>query len=147
MTIMVSILAVVIVCTLFYCVYCWRWRKRNGELSFSSSNMTRLLHCQFATRIACTYSCTGCCHARIILVMTRASHDMVLAAVRRAQIESLRPLSNSDLPLMDLSSIHEATNSFSKENKLGEGGFGPVYRVTKLNGQHMQSISNTFVLQ
>ena len=72
---------------------------------------------------------------------------MVLAAVRRAQIESLRPLSNSDLPLMDLSSIHEATNSFSKENKLGEGGFGPVYRVTKLNEQHMQSISNPFVLQ
>ncbi|CAL5054745.1 unnamed protein product [Urochloa decumbens] len=78
MTIMVSILVVVIFCTLFYCIYCWRWRKRN--------------------------------------------------AVRRAQIERLRPLSNSDLPIMDLSSIHEATNSFSKENKLGEGGFGPVYR-------------------
>ena len=75
---MVSILAMVIACTLFYCVYCWRWRKRNGELSFSLSNMTRLLHCQFATRIAFTYSCTGCCHARLILVMTRASHDMVL---------------------------------------------------------------------
>ncbi|KAF0934933.1 hypothetical protein E2562_028924 [Oryza meyeriana var. granulata] len=78
MPIMVSILVVVIICTLFYCVYCWRWRKRN--------------------------------------------------AVRRAQIESLRPLSNSDLPLMDLSSIYDATNHFSKENKLGEGGFGPVYR-------------------
>jgi serine/threonine protein kinase len=51
------------------------------------------------------------------------------AAVRRAQIESLRPLSNSDLPLMDLSSMYDATNQFSKENKLGEGGFGPVYRV------------------
>jgi type VI protein secretion system component VasK len=79
MPIMVSILVVVIICTLFYCVYCWRWRKRN--------------------------------------------------AVRRAQIESLRPLSNSDLPLMDLSSMYDATNQFSKENKLGEGGFGPVYRV------------------
>lgn len=75
---MVSILVVVIICTLFYCVYCWRWRKRN--------------------------------------------------AVRRAQIQNMRPMSSSDLPLMDLSSINAATNSFSKENKLGEGGFGPVYR-------------------
>ncbi|KAL6911357.1 hypothetical protein ACP4OV_000162 [Aristida adscensionis] len=49
-------------------------------------------------------------------------------AIRRAQIERLRPLSNSDLPLMDLPSIHVATGNFSKENKLGEGGFGPVYR-------------------
>jgi hypothetical protein len=57
---------------------------------------------------------------------------VALAAVRRAQLEKLRPLSNSDLPLMDLSSIHTATNSFSKENKLGEGGFGPVYRVINI---------------
>ncbi|KAL6635000.1 hypothetical protein ACP70R_027671 [Stipagrostis hirtigluma subsp. patula] len=78
MVIMVSILVVVIICTLLYCVYCWRWRKRN--------------------------------------------------AIRRAQIESLTSMSNSDLPLLDLSSIHTATNNFSKENKLGEGGFGPVYR-------------------
>ncbi|XBH63974.1 hypothetical protein VPH35_117838 [Triticum aestivum] len=78
MPIMVSILVVVIICTLFYCVYCWRWRKRN--------------------------------------------------AVKRAHLERLRPLSNSDLPVMDLSTIAAATNGFSKENKLGEGGFGPVYR-------------------
>ncbi|XP_006664960.2 cysteine-rich receptor-like protein kinase 10 [Oryza brachyantha] len=78
MRIMVSVLVVVIFCTLLYCVYCWRWRKRN--------------------------------------------------AVRRAQMERLRPMSSSDLPLMDLASIHAATDSFSKANKLGEGGFGPVYR-------------------
>lgn len=46
-------------------------------------------------------------------------------------MERLRPMSSSDLPLMDLASIHAATDSFSKANKLGEGGFGPVYRVTK----------------
>ena len=29
----------------------------------------------------------------------------------------------------DLSTILSATNNFSDENKLGEGGFGPVYKV------------------
>jgi hypothetical protein len=32
MRIMVGVLVSVIFCTLLYCVYCWRWRKRNGEL-------------------------------------------------------------------------------------------------------------------
>ncbi|KAJ0982947.1 hypothetical protein J5N97_011202 [Dioscorea zingiberensis] len=32
-----------------------------------------------------------------------------------------------ELPLFDLSLIHEATNNFAPENKLGQGGFGPVY--------------------
>lgn len=76
------------------------------------------------------HSCTGWCHVSVSEPDCDAL--MVLAAVRRAQIESLRPLSNSDLPLMDLSSIHAATSNFSKENKLGEGGFGPVYRVINI---------------
>lgn len=35
-----------------------------------------------------------------------------------------------DLPLFALSTITKATSNFSAENKLGEGGFGSVYKVT-----------------
>ncbi|XP_016485528.1 G-type lectin S-receptor-like serine/threonine-protein kinase At1g11330 isoform X2 [Nicotiana tabacum] len=33
-----------------------------------------------------------------------------------------------DLPLFDFATILEATSNFSLNNKLGEGGFGPVYK-------------------
>jgi hypothetical protein len=34
-----------------------------------------------------------------------------------------------DVPYFDLESILAATNSFSDANKLGEEGYGPVYKV------------------
>jgi hypothetical protein len=34
-----------------------------------------------------------------------------------------------DLPFFNLSTIIDATNNFSNDNKLREGGFGPVYKV------------------
>lgn len=34
-----------------------------------------------------------------------------------------------ELPFLDLEAISEATNGFSDGNKLGQGGFGPVYKV------------------
>ncbi|EHA8589189.1 receptor-like serine/threonine-protein kinase SD1-8 [Cocos nucifera] len=39
-----------------------------------------------------------------------------------------------ELPLFDLRTIIAATNNFSIENKLGQGGFGPVYKG-KLGGE------------
>ncbi|KAG5235578.1 G-type lectin S-receptor serine/threonine-protein kinase [Salix suchowensis] len=42
-----------------------------------------------------------------------------------------------DLPMYDLSTIAHATNNFSSRNKLGEGGFGPVYKGTLVDGQEI----------
>ncbi|MQL69190.1 hypothetical protein Taro_001522 [Colocasia esculenta] len=42
-----------------------------------------------------------------------------------------------DLPLIDFSSIVAATDGFSPENKLGEGGFGPVYVGRLRDGQEV----------
>ncbi|KAJ9182789.1 hypothetical protein P3X46_006742 [Hevea brasiliensis] len=42
-----------------------------------------------------------------------------------------------ELPLFDLSTIANATDNFSEYNKLGEGGFGPVYKGTLKDGQEI----------
>ncbi|XP_062231735.1 cysteine-rich receptor-like protein kinase 25 isoform X2 [Phragmites australis] len=42
---------------------------------------------------------------------------------------------SSESLLYDLSTLRAATDNFSEENKLGEGGFGPVYKGTLQNGQ------------
>ena len=35
----------------------------------------------------------------------------------------------SEFSIFDFHQILEATSNFSEENKLGKGGFGPVYKV------------------
>ena len=35
-----------------------------------------------------------------------------------------------DVNFISLSKVAKATNNFSIDNKLGQGGFGPVYKVT-----------------
>ncbi|KAJ6925640.1 G-type lectin S-receptor-like serine/threonine-protein kinase [Populus alba x Populus x berolinensis] len=44
---------------------------------------------------------------------------------------------SSDLPLFDLSVIAAATNNFSGANKLGEGGFGSVYKGLLHDGKEI----------
>ena len=34
-----------------------------------------------------------------------------------------------EMPIFDFTTIANATNNFSSSNKIGEGGFGPVYKV------------------
>ncbi|KAL8030586.1 hypothetical protein ABFS82_14G292100 [Erythranthe guttata] len=65
---------------------------------------------------------------------------------------------HSDLPFFDLSVILKATDQFSSSNKLGEGGFGPVYkgmlkggqeiavkRLSKESNQGLDELKNEFI--
>ena len=40
---------------------------------------------------------------------------------------------NLELPMFDMVTICHATNNFSDTNKIGQGGFGPVYKVILFN--------------
>nr|WAU86896.1 birch protein [Betula platyphylla] len=42
-----------------------------------------------------------------------------------------------ELPVFSYGSVSAATNNFSTANKLGEGGFGPVYKGKSLKGQEI----------
>ncbi|XP_024007715.1 G-type lectin S-receptor-like serine/threonine-protein kinase At1g11410 [Eutrema salsugineum] len=44
---------------------------------------------------------------------------------------------NRDLPIFELSTIAAATDNFSFQNKLGTGGFGPVYKGVLQNGMEI----------
>lgn len=43
--------------------------------------------------------------------------------------EQALPKDSSELPLLDFAKLATATDNFSEINKIGAGGFGPVYKV------------------
>jgi len=48
---------------------------------------------------------------------------------------------NPEFTFYEFSQVLEATNNFSVENKLGQGGFGPVYKVGKIRtGVHREKL-------
>jgi hypothetical protein len=54
---------------------------------------------------------------------------MAKAGSQELQGELVLDGKNSEFRVFDFEQVLEATNDFSDENKLGEGGFGAVYKV------------------
>ncbi|XP_022859603.1 cysteine-rich receptor-like protein kinase 11 [Olea europaea var. sylvestris] len=44
----------------------------------------------------------------------------------------------------DLNTVELATNNFSPDNKIGEGGFGSVYKVKKYNSKYAMVVLTSF---
>ncbi|XP_059665743.1 G-type lectin S-receptor-like serine/threonine-protein kinase B120 [Cornus florida] len=74
-------------------------------------------------------------------------------------LEGENGVNSQELPLIQLDIIQAATQQFSEENKLGEGGFGPVYkgtledgkeiavkRLSRTSGQGLQEFKNEVIL-
>ena len=52
----------------------------------------------------------------------------------KQNFRKVKRMKEIDLPTFDLSVLANATENFSSKHKLGEGGFGPVYKVIKKTG-------------
>ncbi|KAK4271410.1 hypothetical protein QN277_020110 [Acacia crassicarpa] len=74
-------------------------------------------------------------------------------------LEATNQLSGPEFPFFNFHCIAIATNNFSEENKLGQGGFGPVYkgklrggeeiavkRLSRCSGQGLEEFKNEMVL-
>ncbi|XP_064971913.1 receptor-like serine/threonine-protein kinase SD1-8 isoform X2 [Musa acuminata AAA Group] len=66
----------------------------------------------------------GCCVWRR---KKRSMSGMAISFTERRNDEGTEA-KDLDLPLFDLGTVADATSNFSIESKLGEGGFGPVYK-------------------
>ncbi|KAG7033927.1 Cysteine-rich receptor-like protein kinase 10, partial [Cucurbita argyrosperma subsp. argyrosperma] len=55
--------------------------------------------------------------------------DQQLVYSLRQQLDASNQDSDGDMPFFSFSSLKTATDDFSDANKLGEGGFGPVYKT------------------
>ncbi|KAL0911299.1 hypothetical protein M5K25_019431 [Dendrobium thyrsiflorum] len=81
----------------------------------------------------------------VSFVFTLLSVFLILQSARRRAPKRLRTshfvekenIRSNESLLFDMDTIRKATNDFPEANKLGEGGFGPVYKGLLEDGQHI----------
>ncbi|KAJ0744827.1 putative protein kinase RLK-Pelle-DLSV family [Helianthus annuus] len=118
------------------------WVDRNMTLKQCAAKCRKECNCTAYTTLEIKYG-TGCLLWYDALVdMTTFPNDGQDIYIRMAALEigKLVPLGQDnvlDLPLFDLPILSRATNNFSDNNKIGEGGFGPVYKGLLEDGREV----------
>ncbi|XP_059660640.1 G-type lectin S-receptor-like serine/threonine-protein kinase At4g27290 [Cornus florida] len=64
----------------------------------------------------------------VAIVMLLVASCIIWKRKAQRQDSQARDEENMELPIFNMITIAEATNNFSDSNKIGEGGFGPVYK-------------------
>ncbi|PON34984.1 Serine/threonine protein kinase [Parasponia andersonii] len=67
----------------------------------------------------------------------RMTQDLLLQELGKARKRHKDGTTSNELHMFGFESISTATKGFSAENKLGEGGFGPVYRGQFVDGREV----------
>lgn len=68
-------------------------------------------------------------HVHLLLVEPT---PIVMDALQDAWKNDFQPQDISGVNFFDMRTLRTATDNFSASNKLGQGGFGPVYKVCDL---------------
>ena len=62
-----------------------------------------------------------------------SQEEKVLVTNKETTLDPWSRERSADFPLFSFNQIANATGNFSLDNKLGEGGFGPVYKVLHIS--------------
>ncbi|KAK4588224.1 hypothetical protein RGQ29_019279 [Quercus rubra] len=107
-----------------------------ADSSPAHEDYCRLQCLENCSRIAYAYdSGTGCMSwTRSLIDIQKFSNGGVDLYIRVAHSELVKI---QELPLFKVKKLAKATNNFHLSNKLGQGGFGPIYRGTLSDGQEV----------
>ncbi|GMI84366.1 hypothetical protein HRI_002105900 [Hibiscus trionum] len=107
------------------------YAKEKGLLGFSQSKK-RLLNVSVTVAAVVILMITIICFLQKKILKPQGllgALKMLVSWIRNKRSSEIKHQNgDSNLQVFSLSSIKAATNNFSNENKLGEGGYGPVYK-------------------
>ena len=67
------------------------------------------------------------------LLMAMILFSLIFLLYKGKKKKKLQLKEDFELQMLQFSTLTRATNNFSLNNKIGEGGFGPVYKVHSAN--------------